>query len=136
MQLVYHVCGLLIPRIAHAQYLYATPINPVDMQAGDLIFFKRKRKDFNIVGHVAMYLGDGMLIESTGLQLQMNKVRVISVEDYFGMPLEKLSQGCEVLGDGEDSELRHAKLFFGTFLSSRDAAVDLRKNFLSLMRGE
>ncbi len=133
VQLAYHAMGLLIPRISHAQYLRAQPIEPIAMQPGDCIFFKNKKKDFLLVGHVVMYLGNDMLIESTGVKGEASGVRIISSKDYFGVPLEQLSQGCEVL---QADPARHSKLFFGTFLPSHNAAVDLRKKFLTLMRGE
>lgn len=133
VHLVYHACGFLIPRSAHAMYASATPIAPAALAPGDLIFFKRATKKFLEVGHVAMYLGAGNLIEATGLLDSCKAVQIVAITDYFGLPLEKLTQGMEVL---HHRKRAHAKLFFGTFLPSQDAAVDLRNKFLTLMRGE
>ena len=132
VQLAYHACGLLIPRISHAQYMSVQPIEPSAMRPGDCIFFKNKKKDFLLVGHVVMYLGDDLLIESTGVKGEASGVRIVSSKEYFGFSLDKLSQGCEVL---QDDPARHSKLFFGTFLPAHEAAVDLRKKFLTLIRG-
>ena len=132
VQLAYHACGLLIPRIFHTQFLQTIPINPVAMQPGDLVFFKRKKKDFLLVGHVAMYLGNEMLIEFTEFDYAKT-VRTISMKDYFGASLHELSQGYELFN--EDSE-RHAKIFFGTMFASEDAAANLRKKFINLLRDD
>ena len=131
--LAYHACGLFIPKTAHPQFLFSTECDPVDMQPGDLVFFKRKSKNFALVGHVAMYLGNGQLIESTGLKNSEQRVRIVSVENYFGAPLEDLYQGCEVMQADKEA---HATLFFRTFLPSDAAALGLRRKFLSLMRGD
>jgi cell wall-associated NlpC family hydrolase len=131
--LAYHANGLFIPKISHAQFLFSSERDPALMQPGDLIFFKRKSKEFTLVSHVVMYLGEGMLIESTGLQSSSQQVRIISVEDYFGAPLDELTQGCEVLKNNPEA---HARIFFRTYLPSTEAAEVLRRKFLAVMRGD
>jgi cell wall-associated NlpC family hydrolase len=131
--LLYHANGLLISRLAHAQFLTATPVEPKDMQAGDLIFFKRKKKKYLTVTHLALYLGDGKLVEAVGVLSSCLKVHVTTCKDYFGLAVEDLYQGCEIMQHDDDASSR---LYFGSFLSTPDSALALRKNFLALQQGD
>ena len=52
--------GISLPRTAAQMYSSATRITDAERQPGDLIFFK----DGSNISHVAIYLGDNMLLHS------------------------------------------------------------------------
>jgi len=59
---IYREHGIILPRFAHGQFQMTEKVVPGDLRVGDLIF--------TIVDkpvHVSMYLGNGKLIESSGL---------------------------------------------------------------------
>ena len=56
---VFRTHGITIPRDADAQFAAGRPVALRDAQPGDLLFYEHP-----VVGHVAMYLGGGMMIES------------------------------------------------------------------------
>lgn len=62
-QYVYGRCGISIPRSSSAQYASATKISKSSLRAGDLVFFSNSSSGGS-VGHVAIYLGDGVIIHS------------------------------------------------------------------------
>lgn len=53
--------GISLPHYSGAQYLRGTPVALSDIERGDLIFYGPSGGD-----HVAIYLGDGMMIEAPG----------------------------------------------------------------------
>lgn len=62
-QYVYGRCGISIPRTSSAQYASAKHISRSELRAGDLVFFSNGSSSGSI-GHVAIYLGDGMIIHA------------------------------------------------------------------------
>ena len=56
---VYRAHGITIPRDADAQFAAGRPIALSQLEPGDLLFYERP-----IVGHVTMYIGNGMMIEA------------------------------------------------------------------------
>jgi cell wall-associated NlpC family hydrolase len=62
VQLVYHLNGVALLRDSHIQYTQAdlTPVDKVDLQAGDLIFFGQRA-----ITHVGLYMGGGEFIHAT-----------------------------------------------------------------------
>ncbi|MDO5784787.1 MAG: SH3 domain-containing protein [Eubacteriales bacterium] len=62
-QYVYGRCGISIPRTSSAQYASSTHISKSELRAGDLVFFSNGSSGGS-VGHVAIYLGDGMIIHA------------------------------------------------------------------------
>jgi hypothetical protein len=57
---VYRVHGMTIPRDADPQFRDGTPVAQSALRAGDLVFYGSQR----YVHHVAIYAGDGMMIEA------------------------------------------------------------------------
>jgi cell wall-associated NlpC family hydrolase len=76
---VYRVHGLTIPRDADAQFAAGTPVPLAKMLPGDLLFYEHP-----VVGHVAMYVGGGKMIESPN---SASEVRVVPVRtsDFRGV---------------------------------------------------
>jgi cell wall-associated NlpC family hydrolase len=60
VHLVYREHGITLPRDADAQALAGAPITRRALQPGDLVFFARS----GVVHHVAIYAGDGQLIDA------------------------------------------------------------------------
>jgi cell wall-associated NlpC family hydrolase len=50
--------GVALPHLASAQYNFGTHVSASELQPGDLVFF------YNPIGHVAMYIGKGMLVSA------------------------------------------------------------------------
>lgn len=60
----YAQAGLSIPRTSRAQYAGLTHVPVSDLQPGDLVFYATNTSDPNTIHHVAMYLGDGVVIHA------------------------------------------------------------------------
>lgn len=54
----YAEAGVTIPRTSRAQYSELTRVSRSNLEPGDLVFF------YSPVSHVAMYIGDGKIVES------------------------------------------------------------------------
>jgi gamma-D-glutamyl-L-lysine dipeptidyl-peptidase len=76
---VYRAHGITIPRDADAQFAAGTPVTLARMQPGDLLFYEHP-----VVGHVAMYVGGGRMIEAPN---SASEVRVVPVRtsDFRGV---------------------------------------------------
>jgi len=76
---VYRAHGITIPRDADAQFAAGTPVALAKMLPGDLLFYEHP-----VVGHVAMYIGGGRMIESPN---SASVVRVVPVRtsDFRGV---------------------------------------------------
>lgn len=82
-----------LPRTAQGQFdaLSGSPVDPADIQPGDLIFYAKGRTGTvgspDAISHVAMYAGDGQMVESTryngGTEPGVQKVTA-KVEDGYG----------------------------------------------------
>jgi cell wall-associated NlpC family hydrolase len=75
---VYRAHGITIPRDADAQFAAGAPVPLARMLPGDLLFYEHP-----VVGHVAMYLGGGKMIESPN---SASEVRIVPVRtsDFRG----------------------------------------------------
>jgi cell wall-associated NlpC family hydrolase len=75
---VYRVHGITIPRDADAQFAAGTPVRLDKALPGDLVFYEHP-----VVGHVAMLIGDGLMIEAPNSH---SEVRIVPVRtsDYRG----------------------------------------------------
>ena len=71
--------GIALPHYTGYQYQRGTKINPQEMQRGDLIFYGP-----NAENHVAIYLGDGKMIEApnSGSTVQISDVRWSGMSPY------------------------------------------------------
>jgi cell wall-associated NlpC family hydrolase len=76
---VYRAHGITIPRDADAQFAAGKPVPLRDVQPGDLLFYEHP-----VVGHVAMYIGGGQMIESPN---SASEVRIVAVRtsDFRGV---------------------------------------------------
>jgi cell wall-associated NlpC family hydrolase len=76
---VYRAHGITIPRDADAQFAAGTPVALAAMQPGDLLFYEHP-----VVGHVAMYIGGGQMIEAPN---SASEVRIVPVRtsDFRGV---------------------------------------------------
>ncbi len=75
---VYRAHGITIPRDADAQFAAGRPVAMSKLLPGDLLFYEHP-----VVGHVAMYIGDGKMIESPNSR---SEVRIVPVRttDFDG----------------------------------------------------
>lgn len=84
---VYDAHGITIGRDADAQANYTghgTPVPPSDLQPSDLIFYATDVADASTIYHVAMYVGNGTMIEAYGAGIPVRTTPVRYNEDYWG----------------------------------------------------
>lgn len=76
---VYRTHGITIPRDADAQFAAGKPVAFAKMLPGDLLFYEHP-----VVGHVAMYIGNGRMIEAPN---SASSVRIVPVRtsDFRGV---------------------------------------------------
>jgi len=74
-QYAYRAAGITLPHSSRMQSTMGVPVSRADLQPGDLIFF------YNPVGHVGIYLGDGLMVHAptTG-----DVVRIAKVDTMWG----------------------------------------------------
>lgn len=72
-QSVFAQFGVKLPRTAYRQSMTGTEVDPDNMQPGDLMFFKYC--DRAPVTHVAMYIGDGKIIEAVHKGVAIRSLR-------------------------------------------------------------
>jgi cell wall-associated NlpC family hydrolase len=74
----YRAHGITIPRDADAQFASGRPVPLAQIRPGDLLFYEHP-----VVGHVAMYVGGGRMIEAPNSR---SKVRIVPVRtsDFRG----------------------------------------------------
>ena len=75
---VYRAHGVTIPRDADAQFAAGTPVPLAQVRPGDLLFYEHP-----VVGHVAMAVGGGMMVEAPN---SASAVRVVPIRtsDFRG----------------------------------------------------
>jgi cell wall-associated NlpC family hydrolase len=75
----YRAHGVTIPRDADAQFAAGKPVSLAQALPGDLLFYEHP-----VVGHVAMYIGNGQMIESPNSR---SEVRIVPVRtsDFRGV---------------------------------------------------
>ena len=69
---------MTIPRVTHDQWNAGTRVDYEDIQRGDLIFWRSDPTAPDYISHVAIYLGDGQMLEAprTGLNVRITSVRM------------------------------------------------------------
>jgi cell wall-associated NlpC family hydrolase len=79
----YAQAGVLLPRVAADQWNAGTHVALGDLQPGDLLFWAINVQDPATIHHVAMYLGDGMMIAAphTGTVVQ---IQPVYLDGYIG----------------------------------------------------
>jgi cell wall-associated NlpC family hydrolase len=75
----YRSYGVTIPRDADPQFRAVTPVSPKTLRIGDLLFYGTRR----YVHHVAIYAGDGRMLEAPD---SAHRVRIVPVRwgDFAG----------------------------------------------------
>ncbi len=83
LQWAFREAGVDIPRVTHDQWNAGERVGFEDMERGDLIFWRSDPTAPDYISHVALYLGDGMMLEAprTGLDVRVTPVRTA---DYAG----------------------------------------------------
>lgn len=76
VQWAYRQAGVLMPRVAAEQFLTGDHIPLADARPGDLLFWTYDPNDPGYVDHVAIYLGNGLMIVAahTGTNVQVTSV--------------------------------------------------------------
>ncbi|TDV37558.1 C40 family peptidase [Actinophytocola oryzae] len=73
----YRAAGITLPRVSRQQYRAGAMLPVEQAQPGDLLFWGYDRSDPDTIHHVAMYLGDGKIVEAqqTGVPVHIRSVR-------------------------------------------------------------
>jgi cell wall-associated NlpC family hydrolase len=71
--------GVSLPHLASAQYNYGTHVSADALRPGDLVFF------YHPIGHVAIYIGRGLLVSApqTGENVKIVRLSYF-MSDYVG----------------------------------------------------
>ncbi|MFW6639078.1 C40 family peptidase [Nocardiopsis algeriensis] len=77
LQWAFAEAGVSIPRVTHDQWNAGDRIAYEDIERGDLLFWRSDPTAPDYISHVAIYLGDGMMLEAprTGLDVRVTQVR-------------------------------------------------------------
>lgn len=59
---MYEQLGLQMPRTAQQQFEWALPIEPSQLQPGDLVFYENTYPSPNHITHVGIYVGNGTIV--------------------------------------------------------------------------
>lgn len=80
--------GVQLPHYSAAQYEQIQHIQENDLRPGDLIFWALDPNDPATIHHVAMYIGNGMMIQAprTGKPVEINSVYYWIPPNFFGRP--------------------------------------------------
>ncbi len=72
MQAAFASVGVWLPRDSYQQHSFTQPIAVTDLQPGDLLFFSSGKR----VNHVALFLGEGKYIHSSGKDRGRNGIGI------------------------------------------------------------
>ncbi|WP_411152973.1 NlpC/P60 family protein [Streptomyces sp. A30] len=78
----YAKVGVILPRTAAAQYAASKPIDPKDMQIGDLVFYGSSASSIH---HVGMYIGGGYMLNAARPGTKVRFDPLDSMRDLFGV---------------------------------------------------
>lgn len=83
VQRIYSAAGLNLPRTSRQQWKIGTHVRLADLQPGDLLFWAYNTSNPSSIHHVAMYLGDGLMVHSphTGDHV---RVATVYLNGYIG----------------------------------------------------
>lgn len=81
MQAAFAASGIWLPRDSYQQAAFTARIDRDELEAGDLIFFAKRER----VDHLALYLGDGYYIHSSGKEMGRNGIGIdrLSAEENW-----------------------------------------------------
>ncbi|MFC3995348.1 C40 family peptidase [Nocardiopsis sediminis] len=73
--------GVAVPRVTHDQWYAGEQVDFADARRGDLIFWRSDPTAPDYISHVAIYLGDGRMLEAprTGLDVRETDVRTANM---------------------------------------------------------
>ncbi|WP_285733622.1 C40 family peptidase [Nocardiopsis sp. ATB16-24] len=77
LQWAFREAGVSIPRVTHDQWNAGERVDFDDIERGDLLFWRSDPTAPDYISHVAIYLGEGMMLEAprTGLNVHVTPVR-------------------------------------------------------------
>jgi peptidoglycan DL-endopeptidase CwlO len=80
--------GVYLPHYSVDQYYDTTPVSYADIRPGDLIFWATDPSNPNTIFHVAMYIGNGQMIQAphTGENVQIQDVWYWESPAFFTRP--------------------------------------------------
>ena len=78
----YAKVGIILPRTAAAQYAASKPIDPDDMQIGDLVFYGKTASGIH---HVGIYVGGGYMLNAARPDTKIRFDPLDSMSDLFGV---------------------------------------------------
>ncbi|GAB3210161.1 C40 family peptidase [Marinactinospora thermotolerans] len=78
VQWAFAQAGVAVPRVTHDQWWAGEHVDYADARRGDLIFWRTDPTAPDYISHVAIYLGDGMMIEAprSGDVVKVTEVRM------------------------------------------------------------
>jgi peptidoglycan DL-endopeptidase CwlO len=82
----YESAGITLPRVARQQYWAGAQLPVRQAQPGDLVFWGYDRSNPDSIHHVAMYLGNGRMVEAANQTVPLRQ-RVMSFNEPELMPL-------------------------------------------------
>ncbi|GAB3454434.1 hypothetical protein GCM10027570_34600 [Streptomonospora sediminis] len=84
VQWAFGQAGVSVPRVTHDQWFAGEQVDYADARRGDLIFWRTDPTAPDYISHVAIYLGEGRMLEAprTGLDVRITEVRT---EDMAGV---------------------------------------------------
>lgn len=84
LQYVWARAGVNIPRTSYDQFRFGNPVQKSKLQPGDAVFFTGSDPMNGLPGHVAMYIGNGKVIQAphTGTDVQISNLN--SIPGYQG----------------------------------------------------
>ncbi|MGH3914723.1 MAG: C40 family peptidase [Pseudonocardiaceae bacterium] len=85
MMRAYESAGVTLPRTSREQYWAGTHLPVREAQPGDLLFWAYDRSDPDSIHHVAMYLGNGQMVEAANPSVPLRQ-RAVSFDEDELMP--------------------------------------------------
>ncbi|HEV7451507.1 MAG TPA: C40 family peptidase [Pseudonocardiaceae bacterium] len=81
----YQSAGVTLPRVARQQYWAGAQLPVRQAQPGDLLFWAYDTSNPDSIHHVAMYLGDGRMVEAANQTVPLRQ-RTVSFDEHELMP--------------------------------------------------
>ena len=82
----YEAAGVTLPRVARQQYWAGAHVPVRQAQPGDLLFWGYNTSNPDSIHHVAMYLGNGRMVEAANQTVPLRQ-RAVSFDEHELMPL-------------------------------------------------
>ncbi len=82
----YQSAGVTLPRVAAQQYWAGTQLPVRQAQPGDLLFWGYDTSNPDTIHHVAMYLGNGRMVEAANQTVPLRQ-RAVNFDEHELMPL-------------------------------------------------